>query len=1317
VEHHEPGQDRRARLSRDGQAASGKRRRTLSRLYLIVGGAIVIALFAALIAPRFVNWNDYKSSFEAEAEKILGQPVHVRGSASATILPSPSLTFTDVEVGAAGGKPMMTVDRFEVTIELMPLLQGQFRVVTMKLARPTVNIAVDANGTVDWLVRSDASKGLDPDKVVLEDVEVEDGTISYADAKSGTALTFDHVKALIAARALSGPWRIDGTYLDGGEQVPFTIATGRVLDDGTIRVKTDVSPARLPVAVGADGVVGIGEKGLSYAGTFNLSKIVPAAAGEQSAGAAEGDTAGWRTEGSFNLTRDQLVIDKGVITIGTPDRGYSLAGSATFDLGEKPQFNAELQARQLDLDRALGNGPSSPVEVARAGASLVDWFAALPMPGIPGRVAFDVPAIVVGGAVVQDVGFEATTAAGGWRIAGFHAHLPGQATLDADGTLANTGRIGFAGDMRFSVDQPATFAAWWRGGAENGAGRLLTRFSVFGHADIAPGRLAVDKMDATIGDANISGRFAWSDRSATNKRRHLETDLKADRLDFAQLRAVAGLLLGKDPAAFFAGSAEADASASADSYAIKLSAGTLTIEDVTMRGMAIDASFADQALTVNEFSIGDLGGAHFNVSKGRIDRLAGQPIGALEARLEATTLRGLAHVVDRIAPASPLSKWLSAAAPALVPAVINLAVAAPAASGADLGITLKGVAAATTLDAKLDLTGKPSDWRQGKADIVVTLDSPDARGLALQAGLAAAPSEGAGGSHLEFTAAGIPAEGLAAKLSGDFGGLTLATAGKLALPAAQPPAFEGTINLASDSIDPLMKMAGLGIPGAAVGTKLKLDGRIATNGAAASLEWQNGALAGGLVDGKATLTRDPDGSFAVGGDLLVDSIDLGWITALGLGFAPLPTGDAAAPWSRAPFVEPSLGSLHGKVAIAVTHLAITDAFDVANVTSELSFAPNRLDFDLRAGEAVGGSFAGGLSIHNVGGNANVTGRVEMKGAALDSLTWQRAGRSVATGTLDASANFEATGRSPASLVSTLTGGGALSIRNGEARYVNPRAASLIVRSSDLGQEFTEESLADQFRSTVDAGTMPFDRADGAFAIAAGTIRLKSMSVLSGDTRTVGSAAIDLNDFTIDSDWTLFLDPGDRKVEGAVPQVGIVFRGPLAAPSRIIDVLQFGSYLSIRQEERIQEVLTMQEADRTEKERFNRLKRKLQQDAARREREAKAAEDARIAAEQAAEAARVAAEQARLAAEQARLAAEAVRHKAAVAALVRLEKLHVKGEALDAARAGLGGAETGAIPPLAGSNPPVLPRLRPPPIVITPPPPTNRGPMILVPQQQ
>src|SRR5690606_32988255 len=159
--------------------------------------------------------------------------------------------------------------------------------------------------------------------------------IAYRDARTGANLHFETVNAVVEARSLLGPWRIEGSYLDDGVAVPFRFATGLRLDDGTIRVKTEVSPAAWPVAVAADGVLSSGEDGLAYAGTYSVAQVVPAASltegeapaeageaageaatGEAAGGEATGDATGWRSEGAFRLIRDELTIEQGVLTAG-----------------------------------------------------------------------------------------------------------------------------------------------------------------------------------------------------------------------------------------------------------------------------------------------------------------------------------------------------------------------------------------------------------------------------------------------------------------------------------------------------------------------------------------------------------------------------------------------------------------------------------------------------------------------------------------------------------------------------------------------------------------------------------------------------------------------------------------------------------------------------------------------------------------------------------------------------------------------------------------------------------------------------------------
>ncbi len=1154
-----------------------------------------MALFAALIVPWFVNWNDYKTTFEVEAGKILGHPVHVIGTAKATILPSPSLTFTDVEVGDVEGQPMMTVDKFSVTIELMPLLQGEIRVVSMKLDGPAVHVVVDDSGA-DWLERSAASQTLDPEKVALEAVEVTGGSVTYADARTGVSLGLSGINATVEARTLLGPWRVEGSYLDNGQRVPFRFATGLRLDDGTIRVKSDFSPVRWPVAVSLDGVVSNKPNaGLAYRGTYSVTEVETAA--PETPGQ---DTAGWRSEGSFDLTGERLVIDKAVLSNGPPDRPSSLAGALTVNFGDHASFEASAEARQLDLDRSLGGGPTQPVEVSSAADHLVGWLTSLPIPPIPGKLTFNVPAIVVGGAIIQDVNFAAEPAATGWKIDGFRARLPGQSTLTADGVLTTNQQFGFVGAARLAVAQPATFAAWWRGRSQQDAGRLLSAFDLSGQVDIAPGKVAVDQVQAQIGDATITGRFAWSE-TARDHHRHLGTDLKADRIDFVQVKALAELLVGQNLA---------DSAALADSYSILLAAGEFAFEDFSMHDVAIDAAYADDVLTVVQLGIGDLGGASFRVTSGRIDDLTTNPRGHLDAKLEASTLDGVQHVVNRFWPNTRLARWLTTAAPALAPAALNARITAPAQDGGKgFRVALEGAAGSTSFNIVADSAGKPADWRSDAASFSVLLDSPDTSGLARQIGLSAASLDTDTGAHVEARGSGIPGDGMDATLTTDIDGLAVKASGKLELAADFTPTFDGSFGAGTSNLDPLVAIAGLGIPGAAVGTNVDVRGTLNLADSGAKLAWQSGTIGGYLVGATVTLARGGDRSWRIGGNVDVDQAYLGWLMSLGLGFSPMPTDDPAQPWSKTPFISPVYGAVTGTLAVSADHLAVGDGLDLANTRFDLTLQPQQVDVDLTAGQLAGGTVTGGLSVHNVAGNANVIARFDLKGAALESFAWKLDGRSVATGVLDLSANFEATGRSPAGLVSSATGGGVISVRDGEARYVNPGAVRPLVRASDLGQQYSEDALRLSFTDAIDGDVLKFDQADSAFAIAAGAARVKNLTVRGQGLQATGNGVIDFNTMSLDSDWTLTFDPGDAKVAGTDPRVGLVFSGSLAAPTRAIDVLPLASYLNMRQEARMLDIIAMEEATRAEKDRLTRLVRKIGEDDARRAREAEVAAEA------------------------------------------------------------------------------------------------------------
>ena len=63
--------------------------------------AIILALVAALVGPLLIDWGGHRSLFEAQASRLIGVDVRVTGAIEARLLPTPSLTLHDIEIGSS----------------------------------------------------------------------------------------------------------------------------------------------------------------------------------------------------------------------------------------------------------------------------------------------------------------------------------------------------------------------------------------------------------------------------------------------------------------------------------------------------------------------------------------------------------------------------------------------------------------------------------------------------------------------------------------------------------------------------------------------------------------------------------------------------------------------------------------------------------------------------------------------------------------------------------------------------------------------------------------------------------------------------------------------------------------------------------------------------------------------------------------------------------------------------------------------------------------------------------------------------------------
>ncbi|CUW44878.1 AsmA family protein [Brucella vulpis] len=317
----------------------------MGRIFVIVGGLLVLLLTAALVVPPFVDWSGYRADFEREASRILGRPVTVAGDVSARLLPFPSVTFSDVRVGADAAHPVMTVDRFSMDAELMPFLRGQLLIFDMRVEHPRVTISLDKDGKVDWAIRP--STPLDPTKIRVERLSINDGVVTLREEASGRSDTASALNAVLSANSLAGPWQANGSFMLRGEKFAIDLSSGEAKPDGVLRVRARVSPDGFPATFETDGDVTMTDGRLDYAGDFSLRSSDMVATAGLKKPAEKPFFSDLRVSGKFKADRERFDVSEFRMEQGPADNPYVVNGSALIDYGAKPHFEVSADGQQL----------------------------------------------------------------------------------------------------------------------------------------------------------------------------------------------------------------------------------------------------------------------------------------------------------------------------------------------------------------------------------------------------------------------------------------------------------------------------------------------------------------------------------------------------------------------------------------------------------------------------------------------------------------------------------------------------------------------------------------------------------------------------------------------------------------------------------------------------------------------------------------------------------------------------------------------------------------------------------------------------------
>lgn len=1127
----------------------------------------MLALTVALVGPYFVDWTSYRASFEHEASRILGREVRVGGTANARLLPFPSVTFTDVTVaGVEPGATAMTVETFSMDAELAPFLSGEVLIFDMRLVKPTVFVRVDEQGGIDWAMRP--SVPVDARNITLEKLTITDGKVDISHAASGRVHRITELDADISARALTGPWRIDGSMRLDGMRTKLDVSTGSLDEAGRLRLRTRMQPERYPLVVEADGDATIGEGGARYQGTFRLA----AGARENATGEAKPQPAPYRVSGRFDLGHEALDVPEFLFETGPADDPYTAEGHAGLTLGGEPGFEIVADGAQIRFD-GIDPQNAQGIELDKRLAALREFLLDMPKPVIPGRIEMNLPAIVAGDTMVRDVRLHAEPSENGWHLATVGATLPGRATLEARGDLGvSDDHLDFTGSLLLAIAQPSGFAAWLSKDVD-AAIRRLPAAGFSAEVELSDERQTFRDLELVLGAAKFRGEI--ENRTPADAEPSMTLTLDGDALDVEGMAAFASLFVSDGGETRLA-----DRNLSFD-----IAAGPVSVAGLTAETLDTALRLRNDRLEIDRLSIGGLAGA--NVSATGVVRNPGlAPSGNLDATIIAADLAPLVTTLAERFPQNAVAAEMARRARSypdlLTDASIELV--ASTASGGEgpggLAVSSTGSFGGTRFSLTASSEGAPGNVADTPLRLSLTANDEDAGALYALAGLPALPLGLAGAASLELAVEGRLNEGAPTTLTVSGDGLDGGFEGRVSL-AADGFSASGEARLEADDLASWLATAGATLPGAEYGLPARLEAAIDAADGLLVLSGLSGEAVGASVDGDVN-AQMRDGLLHLTGAVALSALDLYPLAEMAVGPLALQPGEDV--WPAAPFAGSVAAPVSADIEVAAEALTLGEDISAQEASFTLRVGPGGIFLSDMSAQAFGGAIAGNLDFRNDGGTGLLSGQLSLEGGDPAAVL----GDVGIGGVADATASFTASGKSVGGIVTALAGSGTASVDDLRIEGVDPSAlADVLAEADKYGPDIDATAVAAFAPDLVRRGTLDAGRAEIAFTLASGVLRAPPVRLDGEGVVLSAEVGADLGAGELSADASLTYDPGREALAGSEPTVRLIAAGAPGDIGVLVDTAPLAQFLTQRALELEQQRVDAMQAALLEKQRYRR----------------------------------------------------------------------------------------------------------------------------------
>ncbi len=1108
-----------------GEAARARAKGdTVQTTLLGLAIAFIAALLAALIGPYFIDWNQFRPQFEAEATQVIGAPVRVGGKLDARLLPTPSLRLHSVTVGGANDLGKVRADKLDVEFSLGSLMRGEWRADELTISGMSLDLGLDREGRIDW----PASTG----KFNLGSLAIDrlnlTGRAALHDAASRSTLELSDIHFSGDVRSLAGSVRGEGSFMLSGLRTPFRVSSGKSVDGNGTRVHLNIDPGARALSADLDGVLSFKARAPHFEGALALA-VPPGLK-------AKGDVpiTPWKISAKVKADPAGARLDQLDASYGPEDNALRISGLGDVSFGASPFLHAVMSARQLDADRFATGNAAEPMRLLPALRAMI---ADIPQAPIPAQIDFSAEQIMMGGRPVQNLTAEFESDTKSWSIERLDLRAPGATLLSLTGSNAPAGEPGhLAGALSIESSDPYALVAWLQGRSEV-TYRSQKPLRLSGDVSVAEGSLAIEGLQAEIDGGAVEGRVSLSNAAAGGGTR-VEAELKGERLDL-------------DAASAFARSLAGPQSEWPDEARLSLDIARATSGGQELRPFLMKLGYDPKTISLEQLKIGEASGVTLE-GAGAFDRV--NATGKLALNSSADSLGRITALIAPLTPAlsSRIEQAGAGAGPARVSLAFDLAKDSKASGRADARAVLdldapqlKGSATLTATPEIAAVRGLDLDaLRRSEFDIESKLSSDQGRILLALLGLDRAVVAADGPAQFEGSAAGVwhaPLR-LKAKISG--AGLDAEAQGT-ADPWAQDAKASVSLNVHSVSLAPLLDLK----PGDMLGQNISFSSRLSLEGGRLTFDGLDSAIAGSRLRGRLAVTLD--GERNVEGEVGLDTLDLAPAFALMLGAAG---HDAAAPLGSG-----LLQGWRGQVAFQALRATLPGGVELRPVGGTIRNGGQSLSFDAIKGGIGGGEVTATIEARPSANGIALNARAELK--AVDGAALHYRSLAMPAGRVSMQMTLASQGRSASALTGALSGSGTVTLESAQIAGLDPRAFDAAIRASDSGQATDDGKLRQIVEPVLSTGTLSVKSAQIPFSIGDGRLRVGATTLEADGARAIISGGYDIPADQADIRASLAPTPAGEATAG--PEIQLFATGSPDALDRNLDVASLSSWLAVR----------------------------------------------------------------------------------------------------------------------------------------------------------